>query len=85
MHYNGLLDSHFPSRYTEGNDTYIFAPAEDGINTQSFTIHRSSGDIVLNRSLKFIENGIANIKYNQDSMPLCQFMPAVRLEQYTAL
>lgn len=35
--------------YTEGNDTYIFAPAESGINTQSFTIHRSSRDIVLNR------------------------------------
>ncbi|KAF9458360.1 inositol/phosphatidylinositol phosphatase [Collybia nuda] len=35
--------------YTESNDTYIFVPAEEGISTQSLTVHRSSGDIVLNR------------------------------------
>ncbi|GLB36461.1 putative sacI homology domain containing protein [Lyophyllum shimeji] len=35
--------------YTEGDDTYIFVPADEGIETQSLTVHRSSGDIVLNR------------------------------------
>ncbi|RDB28469.1 Uncharacterized protein C19F5.03 [Hypsizygus marmoreus] len=35
--------------YTEGDDTYIFVPVDDGIDTQSLTIHRSSGEIVLNR------------------------------------
>ncbi|KAF8078309.1 SacI homology domain-containing protein [Lyophyllum atratum] len=35
--------------YTEGDDTYIFVPVDDGVETQSLTIHRSSGDIVLNR------------------------------------
>ncbi|KAG5654036.1 hypothetical protein H0H81_008052 [Sphagnurus paluster] len=34
--------------YTEG-DTYIFVPADDGVETQSLTIDRASGDIVLNR------------------------------------
>lgn len=32
--------------YVEGNDTYIFVP--DGVDGQTLTIHRSSGDIVLN-------------------------------------
>ncbi|KAG5648227.1 hypothetical protein DXG03_006184 [Asterophora parasitica] len=35
--------------YTEGDDTFIFVPVDDGIDTQSLTIHRASGDIVLNR------------------------------------
>ncbi|KAG6814015.1 hypothetical protein H0H92_003865 [Tricholoma furcatifolium] len=34
--------------YTEGDDTYIFVPADDSVDTQALTIHRASGDIVLN-------------------------------------
>ncbi|KAG6820754.1 hypothetical protein H0H93_012018 [Arthromyces matolae] len=34
--------------YTEADDTYIFVPVDDGIETRSITVHRSSGDIVLN-------------------------------------
>ncbi|KAH0590337.1 hypothetical protein H2248_000494 [Termitomyces sp. 'cryptogamus'] len=33
--------------YTD-DDTYIFVPVDDGIETRSLTIHRVSGDIVLN-------------------------------------
>jgi hypothetical protein len=44
---NPLQCPHF-SRYVEGNDTYIFVP--DGVDGQMLTIHRSSGDIVLNRA-----------------------------------
>ncbi|KXN83618.1 hypothetical protein AN958_01183 [Leucoagaricus sp. SymC.cos] len=34
------------SLFTEGNDTYIFVP--DGSDAQALTVHRSSGEIVLN-------------------------------------
>jgi hypothetical protein len=42
-----LYLSLIPLRYTQGNDTYIFVPP-DTAGAQSLTIHRSSGELVLN-------------------------------------
>lgn len=38
------------NRYTDGNETYTFVPAEP-VGARSLTIYRNSGDIVLNRKL----------------------------------
>jgi len=43
--YDPHIKGSFHFRYTERNDTYIFVPEGEA---QSLTIHRSSGDIVLN-------------------------------------
>ena len=45
----------FRCRYSERNDTYIFVPEGEA---QSLTIHRSSGDIVLNCESLAICEGI---------------------------
>lgn len=39
-------------RYTDGNETYTFVPAEP-VGARSMTIYRNSGDIVLNGAHTF--------------------------------
>lgn len=43
-------DFFFPRRFIDGQDAYTFVPVEP-IGAQSLTIHRATGDIVLNGKL----------------------------------
>lgn len=44
--YYFLDSSPIVSRFIDGNDSYIFVP--DGTDVQTLTVHRHSGEIVLN-------------------------------------
>lgn len=59
------------SRYTDGNETYTFVPAEP-VGARSLTIYRNSGDIVLNREC-YVEGfgGLCSIHYSPQHPPPC--------------
>lgn len=56
-------------RYTNGNETYTFVPAEP-VGARSLTIYRNSGDIVLNRELSYMFPLSSNKRHIAPNTPL---------------
>ena len=59
-----------PRRYTNDDDSYIFAPAEPA-GARHLVVHRHSGDIVLDRESSIYVFELWRVIVESDSTQLC--------------
>lgn len=76
--------THTLPSFIVGQDAYTFAPVEP-LGAQSLTIHRSTGDIVLNRKLSHLANHTAlpDARHIQRPTPLHPLLPRGTRRRYT--